>query len=83
MKKQNPYIIFSAMGFELVGVMGIAVILGKYTDEQMGWNNSALIVYSLLGLIIWFYHFVLLLKKIESRNKDENSRNGNKGHNLK
>ena len=70
MKRRNPYIIFSVMGLELISIMGGTMILGRYIDQYMRWNNSALIACSLLGLIFWFYHFMVLLKKVGREDKN-------------
>ena len=69
MKEPNSYILFSAMGLELIGFITVAIILGKHMDQRMGWNNGALITCSLLGLGLWFYHLAMLLRKIENRNE--------------
>ena len=67
MKDKNPYIVFCGMGMELIGLILTAVILGRYTDQYMGWNNYALIGYSILGLVSWLYHLIKLLKVIEQK----------------
>ena len=68
MKSKNSYIVFSVMGMELLGLILVALFLGRAIDQQMEWDNYALIGCSILALIFWFYHFMILLKMVEKRN---------------
>lgn len=63
--KNNRYIVFTAMGFELVGLMLAAVFIGKKIDDQYGLKGLGLIALSVLALAGWLVHIVALVKQIE------------------
>jgi F0F1-type ATP synthase assembly protein I len=63
---KNPYIIFTAMGTELVGIILATLWIGQKLDEIYGLEGLAMISLSLLGLIGWLIQIVFLLKKSEN-----------------
>lgn len=67
--RPNKYLVFMAMGFELVGLTVSAAILGKYLDDQYNLKGIALISLSILALAGWLIHIVALAKKIEANTK--------------
>ena len=71
--KNNKYIVFTAMGFELVGLMIAALYLGKKIDESYNLKGLGLIGLSIFALAGWLVHIVSLAKQIErnSNDKDE------------
>jgi F0F1-type ATP synthase assembly protein I len=62
---KNPYIIFTAMGTELVGIILATLWIGQKLDEIYGLKGLAMISLSLIGLIGWLIQIVFLLKKLE------------------
>lgn len=70
--KKNKYIIFTAMGFELVGLIVAAVILGKMVDDHYQTKGLALISFSVLSLAGWLTHIIALAKSIEKSAQDKN-----------
>lgn len=69
MKNQpNKSMVFLGMGFELVALILGAAYLGDIIDKHMGWPGYGSVLLILLFLISWFFHLLVLLKKI---NEDE------------
>jgi F0F1-type ATP synthase assembly protein I len=64
----NRYLIFTSIGFELVGIMLASIYLGQMIDEYYKTKGIALIVLMFTGLASWFMHLLFLLRKIQ---KDE------------
>jgi F0F1-type ATP synthase assembly protein I len=62
---KNKYIIFAAMGMELIGIIVGCLFIGQKIDEIYGLKGLAMIGLSMLGLAGWIYHIVVL-----SRNMD-------------
>jgi len=69
--KSNKYLVFIAIGFELVGLIVAAAILGKYLDDTYGLKGLGLIGLSFLALAGWLVHIIALVKKIESNTKTD------------
>lgn len=63
---KNKYIVFAAMGMELVAIMIGCLLLGQKIDEIYGFKGLAMIGLSMLGLAGWLYQIILLAKKTES-----------------
>jgi hypothetical protein len=69
--KNNRYLVFVAMGFELLGIILASVVLGRMIDERYQTKGLALVGLSMAGLAGWIYHIVLLAKQIENNKGDE------------
>ncbi|GIL17193.1 MAG: hypothetical protein BroJett040_09440 [Oligoflexia bacterium] len=73
--KNNKYLIFAAMGFELGGIILSCIWLGSIIDKQYSLNGLGIAGLSMVGLASWIYHIVILAKRIEKtaeeKNKDE------------
>ena len=63
---RNQYLIFAAMGIELVSIIMATLWLGQKIDEIYGFEGKAGIILSLIGLVGWLLHIVFLLKKLEN-----------------
>lgn len=70
---KSKYLVFSAIGFELVGIMLACIFIGHYLDEQYGLKGLGLIGLSVLGLVGWLIHVVQLLRRIESSESEPGS----------
>lgn len=68
----NKYIVFTAMGFELVGIMIGCLLLGQWLDKNYPTHGFAMIGLSILGLAGWLVHIVQLTKNIDDSD-DKNS----------
>lgn len=66
--------IFSALGFEIVGIIIAAVYIGAYIDEKYKWNGLGLIGAIALGFIGWFVHVLLVVSIVEKRDQAEESK---------
>lgn len=60
--KLRSGIIFSAIGFELVGIMITMLYLGQYVDKSLHSNGIAVALLSFIGLGGWLVHLVYMLK---------------------
>lgn len=69
---KSKYIVFTAIGFELVGIILACIFIGHKLDEHYGTQGLALIGFSVAGLAGWLIHVVQLLKRIEAI-PDDNS----------
>ena len=68
--KNNKYIVFTAMGFELVGLIVSSVLFGQFVDEKYNLKGLCLIGFSMAALAGWIYHIVILAKKIEEEKEN-------------
>jgi hypothetical protein len=68
--KNNKYLVFVAMGFELVGIIVASVVIGKLIDDRYQLKGLGLIGLSMAGLAGWIYHMVLLAKQLEKVKED-------------
>jgi len=60
------------MGFELIGLIAAAFYIGKIIDDTYSLKGLGLIGFSLLALIGWLIHIVLLSKNIETSENKKN-----------
>jgi uncharacterized membrane protein len=65
--KDKKYMVFAAMGFELVGVVLAAIFLGQMLDEKIGTKGIMVAVIAMVGLAGWTYH----LYKFDQKNEKE------------
>ena len=63
--KSNRYLIFSAMGIELVGLMVGALYLGQSLDARFQTKGLAMIALSILCLAGWLFQIVVMAKKVD------------------
>lgn len=60
----NKGMVFMGMGFELVILILAAAYFGDMIDKHYGWKGYAAATFILLFLCSWFYHLLVLLKKV-------------------
>ena len=70
---KNKYIIFTGIGFELIGVILGCLFLGKAIDEKFNSNGLFMVSLSMLGLAGWLFHVVKLAKKLEKNENKEST----------
>ena len=68
---RNKYIVFTAIGFELVGIIIACLLIGKSIDDKFHLNGIVMILLSMLGLAGWLVHVVMLTKKIEKQDQQD------------
>ncbi len=64
---KNKYIVFVAMGIELVGIMIGCLLIGQKLDEMYGLKGLGMIGLSMLGLAGWITQIVMLAKKTDQQ----------------
>ena len=69
----NKYLIFTSIGFELVGIMIASIYLGQLIDDHYKTRGVALIVLMFTGLASWFIHLIFLIRRIQKSEPDEPS----------
>jgi F0F1-type ATP synthase assembly protein I len=69
----NRYLVFSSIGFELLGIMLGSIYLGDAIDAHYGTKGVALIALMLIGLAGWLMHVIMLLKQIEKNQPKSDS----------
>ena len=57
-------LVFIGIGFELVGLVLAALILGEKLDKYYGKDGVFVIIFLICGFISWTFHFIFLLKKM-------------------
>lgn len=68
----NKYIVFTALGFELVGIMLACLFLGQWLDHRYSTKGLAMIGLSVLGLVGWLVQVIQLAKGLDKK-EDSNS----------
>jgi F0F1-type ATP synthase assembly protein I len=69
----NRYLVFTSIGFELIGIMLASIYLGQKIDEHYATKGVALIALIFLGLASWLMHVIMLLRNIEKNNPESDS----------
>ncbi len=67
----NKGMVFMGMGFELVVLVIAGAYFGDAIDKHFGWKGYAAMTFILLFLASWFYHLLILLKKVNQDEKNE------------
>jgi len=64
--KKNKYIIFAAIGFELIGFIIAGILLGEGLAKTTGYQIfKALMI--VLGFVAWFISLMVKLKSLEEK----------------
>jgi F0F1-type ATP synthase assembly protein I len=64
---KNKYIVFVAMGLELVGIVVGCLLIGQKLDELYGLKGLGMIGLSMLGLAGWIYQIVVMAKRADDQ----------------
>jgi hypothetical protein len=67
--KKNKYLIFAAIGFELIALIVFFIYLGEYLVDKQGWPNYIKAFGVVLAFVIWMVSLFVKLKTLE-KNKD-------------
>jgi hypothetical protein len=65
-------LVFTALGFECVGLIAALAFLGSYLDERYGWKGAGVAAGVFVGLVAWLVHVIIILKSSEKAQKSEN-----------
>lgn len=68
---KNRYIIFSALGIELVGIILGCLYLGQLVDQKYNLGGLGIAIIPMLGLAGWLFQVVKLAQRIEHQNKKD------------
>lgn len=60
----NKSMVFMGLGFELVLLVLGGAYLGGFIDKYFGWAGYGSAGIILVFMISWFYHLIILLKRI-------------------
>lgn len=76
--KKNKYIVFASIGFELIGLLIVAIWLGKYLTEK-GYGTAAQAFCVLGAFFVWFMSLIMKLKALKTPDpSQENNQNTHK-----
>ncbi len=64
---KSRYLIFVAMGIELVGIIIGCLLIGQKLDESFSTKGLFLVTLPMLGLAGWITQVVVLSKKLENQ----------------
>lgn len=67
--KQNKYLMFGAIGFELISLILFAIYGGEYAVKQ-GYPNYLKALLIVLAFVVWFISLITKLRAID-KNKDQ------------
>jgi hypothetical protein len=59
-----------SMGFEIVGVILVAIYLGSWLDEKYSWGGLGLVGSFVVGFVGWLTHVLVIIRNLE---QSENS----------
>jgi F0F1-type ATP synthase assembly protein I len=57
------YLVFIAMGFELVGLILACLLIGQWLDDRYHLKGFGVLGLTIIGLVGWMVHLVQLLKQ--------------------
>lgn len=63
--KKNKYIVFAAIGFELISLILVALWIGQYL-AQKGYGATGQAISVLVAFLIWFISLIAKLKGLKS-----------------
>lgn len=59
------YLVFMALGFELLGLTVAAIFLGDYTDHR-GWSRGwGVVIAPVVAMVGWLIHAVALAQRLD------------------
>lgn len=67
---KNNYLIFAALGMDLVALEVAMLFAGKWVDDKMGWQGFGIAGGGMLGLIVWFQHLIWAIRRLERLEKE-------------
>lgn len=67
----NKYILFIGIGFELIGLIVVAIYVSAWLEEKYPSKGTITAGMILLALVGWFIHIFVLLKKVSTEKQKE------------
>lgn len=64
---KNKWIVFTGLGFEIIGILLISIFVGEYFDNYLKLKGFLTITFCFLGLGGWFAHILNLIKKVDKK----------------
>lgn len=68
---KNSYLIFAALGMDLVALEVTLLLAGKWIDQKMGWQGFGIAGGGMLALAVWFQHIFWAIKRLERMEKEQ------------
>ncbi len=65
--KKNKYLVFAAIGFELITLILVAIYAGEYLVKQKGAPEYLKAVFIVAAFVIWFISLMIKLKNAEKQ----------------
>lgn len=62
----NRWLVFTGIGFELIGLIVLGVWLGQELEKQKPFGGLWVAICILSALFLWFVHLLLLLKRVNT-----------------
>lgn len=63
---KSKYVVFIAIGFELVGLVLAGLLFGQSIDATYNLEGIATTAGILLALVVWIVHLLVLIKNLEA-----------------
>jgi len=63
--------VLMAMGFEMVGLVGVLSFIGRWFDNTYSWGGLGTAGGAVIGVIAWMIHLFVLLKSFEKDSSNE------------
>lgn len=57
--------ILISMGFEIIGVVVVAVYVGQWLDQKYGWGGLGMVGLITLGFAGWLVHLLAAVKDLD------------------
>ena len=67
------WMVFSVLGFEIIGLIIAGIFLGEWLDTNRGWGGIGITSGVLGALVLWLIHVFVLLKRFSKDDKDTSS----------
>ena len=67
----NKYILFIGIGFELIGLIVVAIYASAWLEERYPSKGTITAGMILLALVGWFIHIFVLLKKVSTEQQKD------------
>lgn len=63
---KSPWVVFTAIGFEIIALILAGIYLGGLADSLWGWGGLGLTAGVIGALILWLIHVFVLLQKVSA-----------------
>lgn len=63
----NKYIVFTGIGFELIGLIIGSVYLGSFLESKYSLKGLWTAIFIIISMVAWIIHIVIMLKKVQKK----------------